>query len=355
MARKRLGGPLPDYLEGAASPPAPGPGPGSALPIAQVAGDAAAMAALAAVSEELASARATGRMVLALPLSAIVEDHLIRDRVAQDREEMAALKQSIAARGQQTPVEVAEIGPGAGGAMRYGLISGARRMTALRELQAETGEARFGQVLALLRRPEGGADPYVAMVEENEIRVGLSFYERARIVMRAVEAGVYDSEKKALQGLFATASFAKRSKIKSFIPIVAALDGALRFPARLSERLGLRLSKALEAPGFAARAQAALAAAAPATAEAETAVLEGLLRPAPSAPEVVLVEDESGPPAPDRAAAAATGAAAAPLDLACDLAGGLRMRVAGNRIVIEGPGVDAPLVDALRDWLDQRR
>lgn len=347
MARKRLGGPLPDFLDGSGPPPAPGP----ALPIAQVAGDAAAMAALAAVSEELANARATGRMVLALPLAAIVEDHLIRDRVAQDPEEMAALKQSLAARGQQTPVEVTEIGPG-----RYGLISGARRMTALRELQAETGEARFGQVLALLRRPEGGAAPYVAMVEENEIRVGLSFYERARIVMRAVEAGVYDSEKKALQGLFATASFAKRSKIKSFIPIVAALDGSLRFPARLSERLGLRLSKALEEPGFAARAVAALTAAAPASAEAEAAVLERLLRPAAPAPESEPEPEPAPAPMPVAAPVAApdSGAGPGPRELSCDLPGGLRMNAAGNRIVIEGPGVDGGLVAALRDWLERR-
>jgi ParB family transcriptional regulator, chromosome partitioning protein len=325
MARKRLGGPLPDYLEGAATPPAPM----AALPIAQVAGDAAAMAALAEVSEELASARAGGRMVLALPIDAIAEDYLIRDRVAQDPEEMAALMQSIAARGQQTPVEVVELGPG-----RYGLISGARRMTALRRLAEETGEARFGTVLALLRRPEGGADPYVAMVEENEIRVGLSFYERARVVMRAVEAGVYDSEKKALQGLFATASFPKRSKIKSFIPVVEALDGVLRFPARIPERLGLRLSKALGERGFRARAIAALRAAKPATAEAEARVLTGLLRPGTpeeEGPDVIETEPDPAGSGPD-----------------------LRLTVTDGRVVIEGRAVDADFVAALREWVARR-
>lgn len=323
MARKRLGGPLPDYLEGAGVPPAPL----AALPIAQVAGDAAAMAALAEVTEELASARAEGRMVLALPLDAIVTDYLIRDRVAQDPEEMAALVESLRARGQQTPVEVVDLGAG-----RYGLISGARRVTALRALAAETGEARFGTVLALLRRPEGGADPYVAMVEENEIRAGLSFYERARVVMRAVEAGVYDGEKKALQGLFSTASFAKRSKIKSFIPVVAALDGALRFPARIPERLGLRLSKALEEPGFRARVIAALAAARPATAEAEARVLTGLLRGAAPEEEPEVVEKDPDPAGQDS----------------------VRLTVTDGRIVIEGAGVDAGFVAALRTWIAQR-
>lgn len=326
MARKRLGGPLPDYLEGAGQIVSGPPAPLAALPIAQVAGDAAAMAALAAVSEELANARTEGRMVLALPLDAIVTDYLIRDRVAQDPEEMAALTESLRARGQQTPVEVVDLGAG-----RYGLISGARRVTALRGLFVETGEARFGTVLALLRRPEGGAEPYVAMVEENEIRVGLSFYERARVVMRAVEAGVYDSEKKALQGLFSTASFPKRSKIKSFIPVVEALDGVLRFPARIPERLGLRLSKALEVPGFRGRAIAALTAAAPATAEAEAQVLTGLMRPEGK----VVAEDE-------------------PLLIEPAEQEGLRVTAAPGKVTITGPGVTAEFIAALREWVAAR-
>jgi hypothetical protein len=326
MARKRLGGPLPDYLEGAGQIVSGPPAPLAALPIAQVAGDAAAMAALAAVSEELANARTEGRMVLALPLDAIVTDYLIRDRVAQDPEEMAALTESLRARGQQTPVEVVDLGAG-----RYGLISGARRVTALRGLFVETGEARFGTVLALLRRPEGGAEPYVAMVEENEIRVGLSFYERARVVMRAVEAGVYDSEKKALQGLFSTASFPKRSKIKSFIPVVEALDGVLRFPARIPERLGLRLSKALEVPGFRGRAIAALTAAAPATAEAEAQVLTGLMRPEGK----VVAEDE-------------------PLLIEPAEQEGLRVTSAPGKVTITGPGVTAEFIAALREWVAAR-
>lgn len=331
MARKRLGGPLPDYLDAGSTP-----APQSPMPIAQVAGETAALAAFAQVADELAAARAGGRMVIELPLQAVVEDYLIRDRIAFDREEMEGLKASLLARGQQVPVEVAELGGG-----RWGLISGARRLTALRELQVQTGEARFGTVLALVRRPEAGADPYVAMVEENEVRVGLSFYERARIVMRAVEAGVYPSEKKALQDLFAAASFAKRSKVKSFIPVVAALDGALRFPARIPERLGLRLAKALETePGFGPRAVAALAAARADSAEAEMRVLAGLLRPAggredgpEGEEEPVLVETWSDPAAPGA---------------------DLRVTVVPGQVVIEGPGVDAAFAEALRAWIAAR-
>lgn len=338
MARKRLGGPLPDYLD--AAPPAT-----AKAPIAQVAGETAALAAFAAVADELAAARAGGRMVLALPLAAVATDYLIRDRVAFDREEMEALKASLAARGQQMPVEVVEIGGG-----RFGLISGARRMMALRELAAESddesGEARFGTVLALVRRPEGGADPYVAMVEENEIRVGLSFYERARIVMRSVEAGVYETEKKALQGLFATASFAKRSKVKSFIPVVTALDGALRFPARIPERLGLRLARALaDAPGFGARAVAALQAAGPGTPEAEALLLAGLLRPE-AGPEAG-AETDRGADADDLVLVETWSDATAP-------GADLRITVEPGRVTIEGPGADAAFLRDLRDWIAAR-
>ena len=94
----------------------------------------------------------------------------------------------------------------------------------------------------MVRRPDSAADAYVAMVEENEIRLGLSQYERARIAALATERGVFPSEKAALLALFASASRAKRSRIRAFLEIYHALDGALRFPAALPERLGLNAS-----------------------------------------------------------------------------------------------------------------
>jgi ParB/RepB/Spo0J family partition protein len=210
-----------------------------------VARDSSASAALAEVSAELESARAEGRLIQALPLHSIRRDHLVRDRLLVDPDEMIVLKQSLRSRGQQTPIEVVDLGPEAE-PRRYGLISGWRRLTALDELHGGTGEARFGTVQAILRSPETAEAAYTAMVEENEIRVALSPYERARIVAKSVEQGVFPSTKQALQTLFAAASRAKRSKIGSFLPVVAALDGVLRHPAALTERLGLRLSKLLE-------------------------------------------------------------------------------------------------------------
>ena len=123
--------------------------------------------------------------------------------------------------------------------------SGWRRLTALTQLYKETGDARFSTVLALVRRPIDAADAYVAMVEENEIRVGLSYFERARIVSRAVEEGVYVDTKSALNGLFGSGSRAKRSKIKSFLPVVEQIGPHLSYPAAIGERLGLALSQKL--------------------------------------------------------------------------------------------------------------
>ena len=100
-------------------------------PIAAVAGQSASEAALAELSDTLRSAREEGRLIQALPLDAIEADHLVRDRLVADEEEMQTLISSIRARGQQTPVEVMALEGG-----RYGLISGWRRLTALRRLAA---------------------------------------------------------------------------------------------------------------------------------------------------------------------------------------------------------------------------
>lgn len=246
---------------------------GAAAPIAGVVGDAATSAAFDEMSETLTRAREEGRMVLSVPLEQIALDHLVRDRTAMTEPELDALMQSVKARGQQTPIEVMDIGGG-----RYGLISGWRRCQALGRLAQETGEARFGSVLALLRRPDQATDAYLAMVEENEIRVGLSFYERARIVAKSVEQGVFDTEKAALQTLFSTASRSKRSKIGSFLRIVRDLDCVLKYPEALSERTGLALAKALESGLIEPAALfAALGKRAVESAEAEQACLAAVL------------------------------------------------------------------------------
>ena len=126
MARRRL-----DLSALISDPVAPAATPKP--PIATVAGEAAALSAAEDITAELATAREEGRLAVRLPLDAIEPGHFARDRIAVDDEEMTALKASLAAHGQRMPIDVI-----AGADGRYGLISGWRRLSALKALKADT-------------------------------------------------------------------------------------------------------------------------------------------------------------------------------------------------------------------------
>lgn len=316
-------------------------------PIARVAQDAAREAAFDEVSSQLAQARAEGRLLQKIPLSQIDLDHLLRDRLGIDEDEMAPLVESLRARGQQTAVEVVALGD-----QRFGLISGWRRVVALRRLYQETADARFATVLAVLRHPRDAGEAYVAMVEENEIRLGLSHYERARIVARAVAEGVFPDRQTALRKLFAAGSRARRSKIGSFVTVVDALDDIVRFPTRMGERLGLALALKLAAsPEFGPALRQALTKAAPADAEAEQMVLEAAVRAAQSSADHLGRAAKGGPdrPAPPRVGAQS----------AAEVAPGIRLDVTGGALTpvltLSGTGVDQAFKARLIDWLQEQR
>ncbi len=331
--RKRLSfeSPILPRISGPASPP-----------IAGQMADASATAALTELTESMAEARETGRMVLDLPLTQIVLDHLVRDRIAVADAEMESLKHSLKARGQQTPIEVTRLGP-----ERYGLISGWRRCQALLALSEESTEGRYNTVQALIRPQTEAPEAYRAMVEENEIRVGLSYYERARIVMRAVEEGVFATNREALQTLFAAASRPKRSKIGTFLHIVKALDGHLRFPQALTERVGLTLGRALEDdPNLTDRAIQSLGEARAKDSAEEVACLMALLSPAPS---VSPHREGPSPQALGKSTAVDANAKVVPKsEMLCH---GVEMRFTKGRMVLSGNRVDEALVVRLRDLL----
>ncbi len=333
--------------------------PPATAPIAQVAGDVATRAALAELADELTAARAGGRLVVALALDAVEADWIARDRLPTPPEDLAELAASIRDRGQQAPIEVVALDDG-----RFGLISGWRRLQALRQLHTETGEDRFAQVQALLRRPETAADAYRAMVEENEIRQGLSYFERARIAALAAEAGVHPDPRAAVAALFAAASRAKRSKIGAFLALHAQLGDRLRFGPAIPERLGLALARALEAdPSLAPRLRERLRKSAPETAAAELALLERALRPdagpdsPPStAPETVPADPGAPVPADPGAPETAAAARATPRPphreeicpgVTLDTEGGF----SAARLTLSGPKVDGPFRDRLVAWL----
>lgn len=305
--------------------------PVTRAPIASVAGEAATAAAFDAVAAELSDAKTSGRMVMQLPLEAIDPAYLIRDRLVMEAEDMDALMDSLRRRGQQSPIEVVDLGEG-----RYGLISGARRLKALERLLRETGEDRYGTVQALVRQPEDQVATYVAMIEENEIRADLSFYERARIAHKSVEAGVFATQKSALQSLFAGISFSKRSKIKSFIVLVEALDDVLRFPAQLTERQGLALVKAIsEDARAAAQVRVVLEQTDAATPAQEEMVIASFLKPPAAQPP------------------AQPSAKSEPKQV--EIARGIRMEARAGRVVLEGEGVTEAFIARLTAVLSPKR
>ncbi len=359
--RKRLSPAQGRYLEAAPEGKSAlaGPLPTAApAPISQVAGAASTEAALQEVSEVLQQARARGLMIEEIALDLIDETHLVRDRIDQDAEEMEALISSLRARGQQTPIEVVPL-EGRIDGKSWGLISGWRRLSALRRLYAEASEPEFARVKALVIRPDSAEAAYVAMVEENEIRVNLSHYERARIAVRALKEGVFPSQKKALQGLFANAPRAKRSKIGSFVTLVEALDAALYFPTAISEKLGLALVRQMgEDPGFAAQLKAALQASERDAAAEELVVLNATLAVAQAGQDKIPNQplEPQVPVGGQPRIRQTTADIGAQERVTTQLAPGLRLgfQPGAKRIELSGEAVDAALLEELKTWLQQR-
>lgn len=313
--RRRLEGPIP--TTGAPEARDSSPRAASAPPIAAVAGQSATIAAAENVIAAMTAAREGGLLAEAVPLDAITTDHLVRDRVLVEDEDMAALRASLAEHGQRTPIELVATGRGT-----YGLISGWRRLAAIRALWAETNDPRYQTVLAVLRAPKDAGAAYVAMVEENEIRVGLSHYERGRIAAMAAGQGAFATPQAAVDVLFAAASKAKRSKIRAFLALHEALGDVLRFPAHLNERVGLKLAQAVR-DGQGAALRDALADPAQ-TPEEEAARLLGVVSHA---------KPVAGAKRPD------------------ELAPGITAALRKGSLTLSGAGVDAALLERLRRFL----
>jgi ParB family chromosome partitioning protein len=245
-----------------------------------------------------------------------------------DPDELASLTASIRDRGQQMPVEVVALADG-----RYGLVSGARRLAALTTLRDENGEPRFATVKALLRPFNAAPEAYLAMVEENEIRADLSFYERGRLAYEAARLGVFDTPAAAVKMLFQHAPAPKRSKILSFVALHEALGNDLRFPEAIPEKLGLALVKAIQDNAeMTARLRDLLRGERADTASDERRVLEAVLRP------------EAGEVSQDMMR-----------DIKMDTGAGVSMKARPGRVVIAGKGVTEALIAELAQWLESRQ
>ncbi|MCJ8336655.1 MAG: chromosome partitioning protein ParB, partial [Epibacterium sp.] len=237
-------------------------------------------------------------------------------------------------------------------------------------------DPKFATIKALVVRPESAADAYLAMVEENEIRVNLSHYERARIAVQALAEGVYPDQRKALLGLFQNVPRAKRSKIASFVTLVEALEDVLRYPTAIPEKLGLGLARAFaQTPQFAQEVAQKLRERPCVDAEGEQALLSDLLAaheqsgiaditetpPAPAGSDSE--ETPQTPPTSDSPTLMPQVRSLDPVEQNEDSERGsmpvstgvhLDYSPSHQRIKLTGPGVDTALLTALKDWLRQR-
>lgn len=257
-------------------------------PIAQIAADSAALLDAEGVEARAARARAEaeaarlqaaeerGLLITEIPLDRIDGGAMIRDRLTMDDDQMEELRASIAAHGLRLPIEVFELERTEREEPRYGLLSGYRRLQAVRALFDLTRADGHSHIRALIR-PRVEADAaFVAMVEENEVREELSPFERGRIAVIAANQGAFANTEDAVNKLFATGSKAKRSKVRSFALIFEELGDMLRFPEALSERRGLRLATALRA-GAEPELRQALSNGHPGDAEQEWELIEAVI------------------------------------------------------------------------------
>ena len=147
-------------------------------PIAQVAAEAAALTGLPA-PEDVADAQALrdaqneARLIELIDIDAINPNALIRDRTVIEAADQQELRDSILANGLRLPIEVFELTE-PNGPFRYGLVSGYRRYMAVSELYEKTEIPTFAKIRALVVPRKTAGDTFAAMVEENEVRAGLS-------------------------------------------------------------------------------------------------------------------------------------------------------------------------------------
>lgn len=182
--------------------------------------------------------------ILDIPLDQIDETALPRDRLQIDPARFEELWISISRTGLRQPIEVFEnLNPDA--PAPFGLISGHRRLLAVRFLNEQTGGRAHATIPAFVRTPADVPAALAAMVEENDIRAELSPWEKAQVAIATRDAGHFPTIDGALDTLYPSASRQKRARLRTIATLADELGHTLTAPERLSENQLLRLAAAL--------------------------------------------------------------------------------------------------------------
>ena len=176
--------------------------------------------------------------------TSLIDEHALpRDRTVLDADALQELQHSIAATGLRQPIEVYRTGDGP--APQYALISGYRRLHAIRQLHDLTEDPGYAEIDVILRTPENQHAALAAMVAENDIRAPLSPWEQAAIATATHDADLFATLDEALGTLYPHASRQKRAKLRSIAEVIEALDDLLADPETLSEARLLRIANVL--------------------------------------------------------------------------------------------------------------
>ena len=139
------------------------------------------------------------------------------------------------------PVEVFELAE-PDGQVRYGLISGFRRLAAFRALN-DTACARYDAIPAFVREPQTIAEAMTAMDEENAIRAEVSPWEHALSPSPpATAASSTPSRPPSTPSRHLRRD--KRRRLRAVAYLAEELDGPLTAPETLTLRQLLRLAAA---------------------------------------------------------------------------------------------------------------
>lgn len=195
------------------------------------------------LAHEYVALKKNGQIVGPVPIAEIRAEKLIRDRLAERDPELDELKASIKAVGLSNPIHVEEVEDG------YELIQGFRRLSAYRELHAETGDDAYARIPATLQARGAQVDVlYRRMVDENLVRRDISFAEMAQLAMsygeRTGQTIGYGGD--PVDVLYGSAGRQKRSYIRHFSYLLRALGDTLKHPEAIPRATGLGLVKLMD-------------------------------------------------------------------------------------------------------------
>lgn len=182
------------------------------------------------------------RLDLMVDVDKIGTDMLERDRAVLDHDadddEMRELKASISTRGLQQSIKLFQDADGG-----YQLESGWRRLTAYRQLLAETGEEKYRRIRAKVAPCLEDLDAaYGRMVDENLVRKGVGHGELAVLAVRYARASGTSATtvEDAVDKLFASAARAKRYHLRQISILMEQIFDVVGDTSKLSRDLALK-------------------------------------------------------------------------------------------------------------------